>query len=58
MIPFWLLMVPILYHGRVEHQPWRFFHHGQCVRVAALHNLKPSACLLTLPRPVVGLDGE
>ncbi len=57
-VPFWLLMVPVLYHGHVEHQPWRFLHHRACVHVAALHNLKPAACLLTLPAPQTGLGGE
>lgn len=58
MTPFWLLLVPVLAHGRVEHQPWRFLHRDQCVRIAVLHGLKPAACLLTLPRPQTGLGGE
>jgi len=55
---FWLLMVPVLYHGRTVSEPWRFLHLDRCVAVAKLHDLPPSACLLTLPRPQVGLGGE
>lgn len=53
--PYWLLIIPIIYHGHHDHLHWKYLHRSQCIHVAALHDLRPSACLLTLPAPRPGL---
>ncbi|WP_029313226.1 hypothetical protein [Acidiphilium angustum] len=56
--PYWLLIIPIIYHGHHDHLHWKYLHRSQCIHVAALHGLRSNACLLTLPAPQTGLGGE